>query len=305
MLVVGPVTCDVLPDGRQPGGAVAYAARVAAVWGHHVRVLAAGVREDDLSRLGAHAVALVKASRELVFRHRPARAGRERVLDARGGLGRPLTADDLPGTWRDDIDVLMLAPLLPGDLHARSFYERCRPARVALLAQGMQRERQQCEGEGEGGDGWTALGVGPGPTAELREAVAGNVSVFLSEAECAPWREGEPARLAREAERVVVTRGVRGARVHHNTGVVDVPAVPAAAVIDTTGAGDVFASAYTLALDARSGRGPGSGADAEQRAGGVAAHVAAASLAYRGPAALPERAVRDALVAAGAERGAP
>jgi len=54
--------------------------------------------------------------------------------------------------------------------------------------------------------------------------------------------------LARGAGQVVLTLGAEGALVHDGVAAVHVPAAPAAAVVDTTGAGDAFNGGLAVAL---------------------------------------------------------
>jgi sugar/nucleoside kinase (ribokinase family) len=73
--------------------------------------------------------------------------------------------------------------------------------------------------------------------------------LFLNEAEAVALAgtkdvEAAVAALAPEVELLVVTRGERGASAIRGAETVPVPAAPAARVIDTTGAGDMFAAGF-------------------------------------------------------------
>ena len=148
-----------------------------------------------------------------------------------------------------------------------------RARRRALLAQGLLRD--------VGADGLITHATAP--PALLLDAVDGRTSVFLSEDEIADWDSHALSALAGAAERVVVTRGARGATVLRGGTRLDTPAHTAVAV-DSTGCGDVFSVAFMIAL-AR-------GAD-DAGAAAIAAELASASLGQPGAQALP--AVRVAI----------
>ena len=54
--------------------------------------------------------------------------------------------------------------------------------------------------------------------------------------------------IARDAELAAITLGADGAMVVHNGEIVTVPAFPVASVVDATGAGDLFAAGFLLAV---------------------------------------------------------
>jgi sugar/nucleoside kinase (ribokinase family) len=60
--------------------------------------------------------------------------------------------------------------------------------------------------------------------------------------------DGAMAELAHRCELVVVTRGPLGSLVVFNNSVVEVPAHPVETVVDTTGAGDLFAAGFLYGL---------------------------------------------------------
>ncbi|MEX2446001.1 MAG: PfkB family carbohydrate kinase [Dehalococcoidia bacterium] len=288
VLIVGPATVDVLSDARQAGGAVCYAARVATALGVHAHVLTIAGDDADLGPLEGHTVATVRSEHTLVYEHHLDGGTRRMRLLARPD--RPLRATDLPPAWPAPRTVL-LAPLLPDDVDVGSFLDASTsapPREVGLLAQGLQRVLD-ADGVVE------ALGE---PAAALTAAAQPDVSVFLSAEESAGWPDGALDALVGRARRVVRTLGAAGAEVRDAAGLRRVPAAPAGAVVDPTGAGDVFATAFILAVSAGE----------HEIAGRLAAVCAAANVERRGPAPLPPRAELEArasrLAGAAGDRGA-
>lgn len=266
VLIAGALTLDLFGEERRAGGAIAYAARAAAALGVRARLLALAGPDADLAAPGGHELATVRAERTLTFAHGRGEGGARRLrLSERPE--RALSAADVPPEWRGGHDLLLLAPLLPDDLDLASF--AALPAgRRGLLAQGLLREA--------GADG--RIGHADAPPAALLAAADARTSVFVSEEETARWDAGALAALAASAERVVVTRGARGAEVLRGADRLAVPAARPARAADATGCGDVFAAAFMVAL-AR-------GAD-DAGAGRIGAALAAAALERTGPRALP------------------
>lgn len=286
--IVGPVTWDEVhradssPEGeRLPGGTALYTARASEALGVQAHVLAQMGDEADLSALGAHEAATL-AARTLTFRHDFPSGQRVQTLIQE--TGRSISPDDVPDGWPEPA-TLILAPLLPEEIDVPAFLDEYPGAEVALLAQGLQRavlpDRR--------------VAHRAQPTSVLLDAARANVSIFLSEDEVALWPAGALAHLAARAARVVVTRGGAGARVLTRQGERTIASMPVE-VVDATGAGDVFATAFILGLRA-----------GEEFAGRLAAACAAVACEVRGPGVLPsldEIAARFHL-RAGADEGPP
>ena len=262
--VIGVVTADRFEGETRTGGAAPYAARALEALGIRARVLTLAGPNAHLDAFEAHERAVVAAARSLCFSHEL--AGEDRRLRVESRPDRALVVSDLPSDWAG-VDTLILGPLLPDDLDVASF-AALPVARIALLAQGLQREVAP--------DG--AVTLRTEPSESLLAACDERTSVFLSGEEVAGWPAGAVDRLAASCARVVVTRGAAGADVYRPG--VDTLHVEAVAVtpIDTTGAGDAFAAAFVAALACGA-------ADAE--AGAIAARVAAATVEHAGPARLP------------------
>ena len=305
VVIVGAVTRDVFDDREATGGAVSFAARVAAAFGHRASILTTGSREDadalsvrgelvepripegrpstGSGRTGeperpstgsgrtdgpfeGHEVRWVESSATLTYRHRYPRGERElTVLDR---PDRPLTWDDLPEAWTD-ADVLVLAPLLPDDIDVRSFRALEGLRERALFAQGLLREATPGE----------PVRMADGYPYPLFGATGPDTSIFLSGEEVAGWPRAAIEAVWSASRRIVVTRGVRGAEVRSGLRRFHVQtAVTSGPVVDTTGAGDVFATAFILALAA---------GDSEEEAARLASVYAAANIEQRGASPLP------------------
>ena len=262
LLIVGAVTEDQFAGRRVVGGAVAYAARVAVAIGQRATILTIAAPGADLSVLDGHDVHCVQAETTLSFAHDD-RDGRS-VLRLVASPARPLTAADLPPRWREARAVI-LAPLLPDDIDIDSFAALPGVRERLLIAQGLQRVV----------DGASAVTHRCAPAGALIRAATRTTDVVLAAGEVAQWAASDLQRVAMGARRFVITRGAEGAEIHERGSIVRVPAVAANAV-DTTGAGDVFATALFLMRE-----------QSLDRSGAIAARYAAASLQRVGAEPLP------------------
>ncbi|MSQ31406.1 MAG: hypothetical protein EXR64_05205 [Dehalococcoidia bacterium] len=178
---------------------------------------------------------------------------------------RSLYPSDLPADWpagSQGWGTVILGPLLPDDVDVAAFLDA-----VAERA--------------------------PGAETAVLDAARPGVTICLSAEETARWAPGHWDALGRRARRVARTLGAAGAEIRTRTGfgptagarVRTVLALPAA-VVDTTGAGDVFATALILAMRA--------GVGVDGAAGRLAAAYAAACVERCGAAPLPTRAALEA-----------
>ncbi len=261
--VIGPLTVDIIDGERRPGGAVAYAARIARALGQRLAILTIGAPDSDLSAFDGHDLTLIEDS-SLTFEHSHTRAARR--LRLLGRPSRPLRGSDRPANW-DGISTLILAPLLSDDIDIQSFDAGGVIQRRALFGQGLQR----CPGPDE------TIGHSPQPSQRLLPLLTAETSLFLSAEEIRGCADTLAPSLARACARVVVTEGADGATVHRSDRApLHVEAAPAK-VVDTTGAGDVFATAFMIALAA--------GAE-DDAAASLASASAAVSIERRGAASI-------------------
>ncbi|MEI6136506.1 MAG: PfkB family carbohydrate kinase [Chloroflexota bacterium] len=265
VLLVGAVTWDVVDGERRPGGAVTYAARAATALGVRAYVLAAADADADLEAFAAHELAVVRLEPTMTLEHRFEHGERRQRVAARPD--RPLWPGDLPEGWPSSFRTVVLWPLLPDDIDVAGFLEAFPARETALLAQGLQR-RVASDG---------TIEQQAYPTAATRDAVRPGVTLCFSAEETAGWPAIELDRFVARSKRVVRTLGADGAEIRTIAGTRHVPALEAS-VVDTTGAGDVFATALILAVRA-----------GEDVAGRLAAACAAACVERPGSAPLPAR----------------
>ncbi len=224
LAVVGHVTLDEAPGGAVPGGSVTYAARAWTTLGADVTVITAGA--DDFPRAALDGQMRWQAApRTTRFANTYAADGarRQRLL----ATAPPITPCAV------DADAVFLAPVL-GEVALADW--RGAPARLRVA--GLQ--------------GWLKRAVGDavvhGPAGVAPAGFAGLHAACLSEEDLAgdlAWLDA----LRAVVPTVALTLGAAGCVVWTPEGRWRVPA-PAVEVVDTTGAGDTFAAAFTFGLAA-------------------------------------------------------
>ncbi len=238
LVVVGAASRDVTPGdprGWRLGGSATYCALTAARLGLRVGCLlgvdAEAAVADELSLLEAAGVDLrrIALERGPVFEnierdgHR-----RQRWLSECS----PLAVAALPEAWRDARGWLLvpIAGELPGDWSAVP----ASGAAVGVGWQGLLREFAA--------DGWVR-GVAAEPSTLLE--AAGLVVTSVDDLPAAASIDS--LRALAPLATIVLTAGERGGIVARASGLARYRATPAAAVVDPTGAGDVFLGALMVA----------------------------------------------------------
>ena len=271
VLIVGAVTLNHFVDGADarrdiPGGAVCYAARSATALGERLAILTIGGPDANMDALAGHDAHRIEAGATLTFELSHADADRELRVLARPN--RPLRASDLPSGW-ERARLLILAPLLPDDIDIASFAALEAPRGRAVFAHGLQRRVEPS----------SAVSMLPHPSPTLLRHSSPDNWLFLSNDETSRWSRTDHDAFMRRPGHLVVTRGADGADIYSGAGApLHVDALPARP-IDTTGAGDVFATVFMLSLR-----------EGEHRAARLASAYAAAAVEVAGAAPLPDRA---------------
>ena len=273
VLIVGAVTWDVVQGAsrlqRVPGGSATFAARTATALGVQAHVLILAGDDANLDAFAGHHLTVARAERTMTLEHRFEDGRRhQRVL---AHPGRTLRPSDLPSHWPPSY-TMIIGPLVPDDMDVMAFLDLPGPDETAVIAQGIQRRISH---DGTMHD----LDV---VSAGLFHAARPNVALCLSAEETDRWPDGSLEVLVRRAVRVVRTLGAEGAEIRTARGTHHIAPLPAE-VVDTTGAGDVFATALILAMRA-----------GEDVAGRLAAACAAACMERRGSAPLPARSELEA-----------
>jgi len=275
-VAVGHVTLDRTPRGTWPGGAAYYAAMTAHQAGLRVGLLTSFGPDFPRDALPADVdIVNVPTERTTVFRVAPGRAlgpegrGRELAVLARAS---DLEMAALPEAWRG-VSLGALCPVA-GEVDpalAAAFPE----ASLVALPQGWMRER------GTGG------AISPRPWDDADLVLPHVQAVVVSIEDIEPFQK-EALEWFQRVPLGAVTRGPDGAILFVNGERYGVEA-DRAAVVDDTGAGDVFATALLIAYN-RDGN--------AWDAAASAACCAAASIEAEGAASIPDRATLDARLAA-------
>jgi hypothetical protein len=269
-LIIGHVTRDIAPQGERMGGTAAYAGLTAAAYGAGVSLVTSCPPAYDLSALDGILIHRIPSGRPTVFENRYTDNLREQWVRS---TAEPLGPVHLPQSWFSPA-IVHLAPVIgevkPGllDLFARSL--RC------VTLQGWMRTID--------GDGRVHASLPPEVEAAARGADA---SVFSLDD--VGGDETLAVRLAALSPAAAVTRGAEGCRVYRQGTEVAIPA-PRVAVVDPTGAGDIFAAVFFLRLKE-------TGDPVE--AGRLAVTLASLSVTRAGLASVPTRAEISAAKKAG------
>ncbi len=228
-VVIGHVVKDVSDDSWRPGGTVIYAAAQASKLGLSVGVVTCSAGDVDTSIwLPGTAVCLHSSDKTTSFENRY--EGGKRVQHV-WAQARPIEAKDIPVSWRE-ARVVLLGPVIGemgpelGALFGDSL--------VGFCAQGWLREVAP--------DGLVVPKRWDG-----RLSLRGVDVVIASDDDLGDDRNALEAWQGATGV-VVVTSGMGGARVYNDGRWRTISAFPHREV-DPTGAGDVFATAFVIALD--------------------------------------------------------
>ena len=263
-LAIGHVARDLLPDGWRLGGAVAFAACQADRLDRRPALVTSAGSDVDLGALPDLPIHNLPATCTTCYENHYELGGRRQWLRARAGT---IEADAVPEAWWS-ARMCLLAPIAGeiGQSFGQALARRPKIGVTGLALQGWLRDWDS--------SGRVRFAFWPDPDRLLEHADV----AFVSEAGLAP----EPAALAFYADRVrclVVTRGELGCAIYHSGRRYLVPG-KRARVVDPTGAGDVFATAFLIRWEETG--------DLEEAARFA---NAAASLAIEGPGltAIPTR----------------
>lgn len=223
-LLIGHITCDLIPGGFMTGGTVTYSGRVAASLGYQTAVLTSCAPNfAGLTDLAGLEVVTIPAEATTTFENIYLAEERQQIIHA---VANRLTVADLPAAWQHP-KIVHLAPLT--NEVDPAFITHFSDTLVGLTPQGWLRQ-------------WDADGrVTPTQWAAAREMLPAGDVVILSQEDLVSvdmlWDYWEWSKL------LVLTNGAKGCLVIEGDKAVRVPSIPVQEV-DATGAGDIFATAY-------------------------------------------------------------
>jgi sugar/nucleoside kinase (ribokinase family) len=228
-LVIGHVVKDIREDTWRPGGTVTYAATQASRLGLRAGVITRASADVDLGEyLPDVCVHRTLSDETTTFENRYEKGIRVQHVWAQAP---PVGPEDVPREWRG-ARIVLLGPVL----------REVRPGMVKLFPNALV---------GFCAQGWLRDVQPNGRVVRRRwdagESVSGAGVVVVSDEDIED--DGDVLeKWEREAPVVVVTEGKGGARVYHEGRWRRIGAFPHEEV-DPTGAGDVFATAFVIALD--------------------------------------------------------
>lgn len=261
-VVVGHLTRDLLPDGGSaPGGTVYYGSIAASRLGYRAGILTAG-RAREAAPPGVD-LAAAPSSHASVFAHSYEGGHRRQLVHS---LAAPIVVAHLPDHWRG-APLAHIGPVI-GEV-AEELVHAFPQALVCVTPQGWLRR---------------VGGPLPAPMEPARwepsEELLRRIDLLVLSAEDLAGDEGAAAAYARHCPCVALTHGGEGITVLAGGEAAHVPSAPAR-VVDTNGAGDVFAAAMLLQLFETGDR---------LGAARFAAAAAAVACEGRGPAGIATRA---------------
>lgn len=228
-LAIGHISKDIVPGGWTFGGAVTYASRAARALGCVAQVITSTETDLDVRpALLDIEVFNTPSSQTTTFENIYTAAGRRQILHA---LASTLTPDRLALNFQ--ADIVHLAPIAqevdPGWL------DRFDDGLIGVTPQGWLR---QWDAQGHVSPiEWTqAANVLP----KAHAAIVSIEDIGHDEDRVRAW--ADLARL------LVVTRGARGCTVFVSGKPTDIPSPRRPQVLDTTGAGDIFAASFFVYL---------------------------------------------------------
>ncbi|MCA9865510.1 MAG: hypothetical protein KC410_03380 [Anaerolineales bacterium] len=227
-LAIGHICRDVVSGGFAIGGAAAYAASVAAALGCRAAIVTSATGEAEWSaELPGISVHRIAADESTIFENIYTPAGRIQIIHAVAG---ELAAGAVPPLWAR-APVVFLGPIA-NEVDADIIHLFSNSI-IGVGPQGWMRR-------------WDAEGRVYQVEWESAAAVLPMAAVtFLSAEDLA-----DPSLIdtyAHLTSLLIVTDGANGCQVYHQGDVRCFPA-PEVPMVDTTGAGDIFAAAYLVRL---------------------------------------------------------
>lgn len=223
-LAIGHVTFDLIPDGKTPGGTVLYSALTARALGHRVGVVTTSEENYPFPEQDGLSFFSIPSESTTTFENIYTPEGRIQMIHH---VADALDLSSIPEVWRST-PVIHLAPVARevDPTLARSFSHNT----VCVTPQGFMRA-------------WNSSGrVSSSEWPEVA-FVLEHSSIAIMSIEDINGDEERIEEMLRSIRILVVTEGADGARVYWNGDVRHFPA-PHVDVVETTGAGDIFAACF-------------------------------------------------------------
>jgi sugar/nucleoside kinase (ribokinase family) len=223
-LLIGHVTQDVTPAGFRLGGTASYASLTAKAFGIRVGVVTACRDDLQLNELQGIRVWRKSSPNNSTFENIPTPTGRVQYIRAQA---ETISIDDVPAAWRN-APIVHLGPIANEIDPAVS---ECFPnSLLGVTPQGWLRQWDE--------DGLVSFYNWGNIGSVLKNA---NVAILSIEDICGD--EDIIQEYAGSVPVLVVTEGVRGARIYWNNDVRFIRP-PKEEEVDSVGAGDIFAASF-------------------------------------------------------------
>jgi len=229
-VLIGYITADLTPQGRQVGGTVSYAIRTAHAFGLRVGLLTSAQPDDPLvQELAAYGqVLVIPAEHTTTFENHYTPNGRTQYVRAVAGAILP---EHVPSAW-ESAPLLHIAPVA-GEAENLQLFERFDQARWMLTLQGWLRQ-------------WDASGlVRFKPW--FRPMILERLELLVFSEEDIHQQPGLLHQIAPYTKHLLYTQAEHGG-LHLQNGLPTPFRSPTVKAIDPTGAGDIFATTALCAL---------------------------------------------------------
>ncbi len=227
-LMIGHLTIDRTPEGQRIGGTAAYSALTARRLGLKVGIFTSWGEEVDAGILNKVPIVNIKSKRSTTFENISGTDGRKQRLFHAAPM---LDGSQIPQIWRNASIVHIgpvageVKPAIVGDFHS---------ALIGMTPQGWLRTWDK--------DGWVSVREWPQAVSTL-----GKVGAAVISMEDLSGDEEKLEEMAGVCKVLAATEGEKGVRLYWN-GDVRRFRPPQVEALDTTGAGDIFATALFIRL---------------------------------------------------------
>jgi len=227
-LVIGHVAHDLTPSGPRLGGTAAYSALTARALGMRVGVFTANGPETSLDALSDVLIVSAPSTQSTTFENIYSESGRGQVLHHRAV---PLSLENVPDAWKRT-PIIHLGPIAQ-EVDA-ALPDSFSPSLLGLTPQGWMRA-------------WDESGQVRRVDWEAVEQALGQAGAVVVSVEDVGSDEEQIEFMATHTRVLAVTEAAAGTRLYWHGDQRRFRA-PEMDVVDSTGAGDIFAAAFFIRL---------------------------------------------------------